>query len=231
MHRFPSVRENRSEGQQLADKKVSSHFIESHQFTITNTRRVFNKGSLEREFTKLRNQDANKLRVVAIVADRHRTHHPLTPTMEERFSLDQRRNGKHPCLGSLTVRTWDVTINKHEILVFEELDPQAPAVQQPHPTFNPFKERGISIMKDVITAIILRMEFESPTEEDTNEYSSKVTAYRAPSPMDVEKARIEEEQFRKARDFSLWSRMISKKDEDEGDPQPVWQTYSVRNPR
>ena len=213
MHRFPSFRENRSESQHHEDMEVSSHFIESHQFTITNTHCVYDKLSLEREFTKLRNQDANKLRVVAIIADRQRTHHALMPTMEERFGLDQRRDGKHPLLGSLRVRTWDVTIHQHEILVFEELGPQPSAFQQLHPTFVPFKDHGISIMTHVITAILLRMEFESPTEEDTNEYTPKVTTYRAPSPTGVEKAREKEREFR--RRFPNPS--------DDG----IWQTYSV----
>jgi hypothetical protein len=218
MHRFPSLRENRSESQHREDMEVSSHFIESHQFTITNTHCVYDKLSLEREFTKLGNQDANKLRVVAIVANRQRTHHPLTSTMEERFGLDQRRDGKHPLLGSLRVRTWDVTIHQHDFLVFEELGPQPSAFQRLHPTFVPFNEHGISIMTHVITAILLRMHFESPTEEDTNEYTPKVTTYRAPSPTEVEKAR----------DYALGlKRLFPSIEEPEEDPKLVWQTYSV----
>ena len=208
---------------QLKDSEVSSLFIESHKITITTTDAVYNHRTLQSEFSQLYEQDPDKFGVVAIIAARGRTHHALGEPMKEMFRLDQRRDGKL-WLGSLSIRTWDVTIQNRNILVFEQLGLKPSELQRQVPRFNPYNARGLSIMTDVVTATLRCWKSKHPSEEDTNDealerpkYTHNYTAYRAPSPTPSEKERAYLEGWR-----SLFPPLFENPDDGiwQVDPRP-----------
>ena len=201
-YRPSSFSSQRGVSHQLTEREMSDRFVDSHQIKFATTHTVFNQHTLEREFSNFYERDNNKRRVVAILADHQQTFTGLIISNEERFGLDQRRNGKPPLLGSMYIHTWNVTIPRGEFLVFQEVGEYPSTFQRQEPTFNANNKRGLSIMGHVLTVALLSVRLDAHEEEDTRGYN--VTAYRAPhtayqrpSPTVSEEARDFDRGFRR----------------------------------